>query len=135
MQGDVIVVALSGHPWGDLDRKVHLVVKWEDSGAEATLMQRVKAGEKWPVISYPYATFVPSQNVDGIVYLTKRSIVGIDVLALDNAADVLDPTKEVAIDTIPPTKIIYRTEAELGDEAPAETPGLISRMVSWFTGN
>lgn len=55
--GDIIVVALPGHPWGTLDQVRFLVVEWEDAELEAALLARRAAGEPWPVKSYPYAEF------------------------------------------------------------------------------
>lgn len=54
-EGDVLLVALSGHPWGTFDTKHLLVVKWEDAELEARLQDMATRGP-WPVISYPYKT-------------------------------------------------------------------------------
>lgn len=95
-QGDVIVVALPGHPWGTLDRKHLLVVKWEDQDLEDRLTTRRKDGEDWPVISLPYAVRgeVNSRNFRPLL---QRSTEAVDIDALSIKKDVLDIDKEVPI--------------------------------------
>ncbi len=54
-QGDVLLLALPDRPWGRLDRKMLLVVEWEDAEMEQRLLDRRRAGEAHPVITLPYA--------------------------------------------------------------------------------
>lgn len=55
--GDIIVVALPGHPWGTQDAVEYVIVEWDDPALESVLVDRRQRGESWPVTSLPYAEF------------------------------------------------------------------------------
>jgi hypothetical protein len=133
-QGDIIVVALEGHPWGDMDRKYHLILKWDDAALEAELNLRRKQGERWPVKSYPYAKFRDT-NIRGVQAMTRRAEFVVDVEALPNAKDVLDPTKAVDAVVLDSSLIVFKpVTADPVEPVAEEKPGLLSRMWSWIAG-
>lgn len=117
-QGDVIVLALAGHPWGTEDRRRLLVVEWSDSLMEDALLARRKSGEQWPVLSYPYRV----RETQGKREVTlRRSSKTVDIPTLTAQYDVLDPTKEVPI--------LRYEEISLVSEA---KPGLLARFWNWL---
>lgn len=88
--GDVLVLALPDHPWGTLDRKHLLIVEWVDDVMERRLLARVKAGERHPVITLPYAT----RNQQRLV---TRSTQRVDMDSVIDRADMLSRTFEKPI--------------------------------------
>jgi hypothetical protein len=52
--GDVIVLALSRHPWGIGEREEFAVLAWNDPDWEATLVAAQTTENPWPIASYPY---------------------------------------------------------------------------------
>lgn len=87
-EGDIIVLALPGHPWGTQELKRFIVVKWDDPQIEAVLLGRQKEFT-WPIIGVPYATMVRSTG-----RMKLRSAKGVDVATITRlpSADVKDPT-------------------------------------------
>jgi len=83
--GDVLNVALPGHPWGKKDLQIHTVVELEDAELEAVLQARRKAGEAWPVLSLPYATYKPDP-VTGLPVLDQRSEFRVDAATMSAEA-------------------------------------------------
>lgn len=96
-EGDIIVIALAGHPWGSGDRKEFVIVQWPDDRIEQQLVERVKVGEQWPVAAHPYAVIEPVKNTprNKIAFLLKqRSVHAVDVreLSESRAVPVFDKT-------------------------------------------
>lgn len=88
-EGDVIVLALPGHPWGTQDAVRFLIVEWEDEDAEQVLLNRRAAGEPWPVISLPYAEKKEKERGR----LKRRSFLRVDIEALPHKCEVRDRTR------------------------------------------
>jgi len=53
--GDILVLALAGHPWSDLERKQFLVVDYKEADA-ATMEEKVRVSGG--VMAYPFAVTV-----------------------------------------------------------------------------
>lgn len=77
--GDIIVLALPGHPWGMMERKSFVIVEWDSLDMLHRLLARQKTGETWPVISHPYAVIEKHK-------LVKRSTHGIDLKSIPEHA-------------------------------------------------
>lgn len=118
-QGDIIVLALEGHPWGTLDRKHLLVVKWVDPAIERVLTDRRRAGEKFPIVTTPYALRERGKMVE-------RSELQLDFTAIDPTVRALDPAV---------TKPILGTEEYAVKAAAAddviESAGLVQSAVNF----
>ena len=86
-RGDILAVALPGHPWGKQDTAFHTVVELDDAELEAKLRKRLRP---YPVISLPYATF-KSNPLDplGEPVIEKRSEYRLS--DADVPASALDP--------------------------------------------
>jgi len=85
-QGDIIVLALPGQPWGAKEKSGFLIVQWDDKEMEDILAARQTAGEKYPTITYPYATFEDRISPAGKTVgkkMTARSTSTLDIAALD----------------------------------------------------
>ncbi len=62
-RGDVIAVGLPGTPWGAGDEHYHVIVEWTDADLEAALLAKGAAGERVPLIVYPYAQYDADGNM------------------------------------------------------------------------
>lgn len=121
-KGDIIVLALPGHPWGEKDKKNLFVVEWDDQEKEDVLIARQKQGEPWPVLTTPYKVM---KQEGPVLRMVLRSTEAVDIEALDASTKVaiLDPS--VKVDTISLEDYSVITKS-----APSE--GIISTVVNAF---
>jgi hypothetical protein len=87
--GDILIMALTGHPWGKMDKKFHSIVEFDDPELEAKLREKTSPN---PVISLPYCEFNPSVGDEEPVMKVRSTFRA----NKDNfSAKILDPTVEV----------------------------------------
>jgi hypothetical protein len=125
-QGDVIVIALAGHPWGTLDQKQLLVVQWQDDAAELALLQRQQDGEEWPVVGFPYAVWDATTTK-----IVQRSTQTIDLASVTFAARGGQDTSPPSIDVLDPT--VEKPIVDLGSYtlvAEPVSPGILTSVAS-----
>ncbi len=131
-QGDVLLLALPDRPWGRLDRKMLLVVEWEDAVMEQRLMDMRRAGNQHPILVAPYAV----RDANGRV--ARFSSKTLDCAAL--APALLDPRKQEDAPVLKPAEYAVRVDVE--SDTPVEEPkGIIAVVVdavasawNWLVG-
>jgi len=99
VKGDIIVAKLSGAPWGNVEKKFQQIIELDDASLQTQLEDLETAGETYPCIVHPYATY------DGDNIMTSRSTKYLDIGALDAGtkanvedADIYEP-KIAEVDT------------------------------------
>lgn len=85
-RGDIIAVKLAGSPWDDKEKRFLLVVEWQDNDLERQLLAKRKAGEKHPVICYPYR----EEDSEGKTTIRSRRFFDINELDLSTKESALN---------------------------------------------
>lgn len=99
--GDILVIALAGHPWSDKERKLFQVIDYTGDD-EAELEAKVRAANG--PIAYPFAEFedVPARDGEpGGKRMKAISTKAVDVSAVPNKGRAVDqPRAKIARPTI-----------------------------------
>ena len=108
--GDILVLALAGHPWGKGDRTEFLIVQWEDAAVELDLIAQQKDGESYPLITYPYAIETAAKSKYGPAKMTRLSDRAIDTASVPVA--MLDATVDKPV--LPESEYALKAEVISG---------------------